>query len=261
MIKNIFTAFGKINKTTFWIMVVLQVIAGLAFWHFKSDGLIPPPAKVGESFVKLIGSKQLLDDVLVSLGLTMKAMFYSILITLFFSYLSVVPFFNTLAKFLVKCRYLTLTGLVFIFTLLTKDGGQLKLSLLIFGIVPFFVTSFLSVIINIDKQQYDLCQTLGYSKLQTLYEVIIVGKADQVFEMVRQNFAIAWLMITYVESLSQSEGGVGLLLYKYNKYNDLPNVIALQLVIFLLGLFFDFLLGMLRGWLFPYTKLQTQQTS
>ena len=174
---------------------------------------------------------------------------------------SVVPFFNTLAKFLVKCRYLTLTGLVFIFTLLTKDGGQLKLSLLIFGIVPFFVTSFLSVIINIDKQQYDLCQTLGYSKLQTLYEVIIVGKADQVFEMVRQNFAIAWLMITYVESLSQSEGGVGLLLYKYNKYNDLPNVIALQLVIFLLGLFFDFLLGMLRGWLFPYTKLQTQQTS
>ena len=239
----------------------MQLFFGLAYWHFNSNGLIPPPGKVASSFLKLIGSKQLIDDVLVSLGLTLEAMFYSILITLFFAYLSVIPFFKTLANFLVKCRYLTLTGLVFIFTLLTTDGGQLKLSLLIFGIVPFFVTSFLAVIVNIDKQQFDLCKTLGYNKWETLYEVIIVGKADQVFEMVRQNFAIAWLMITYVESLSQSEGGIGLLLYKYNKYNDLPNVIALQLVIFLLGLFFDFLLGMLRGWLFTYTRLQTQQTA
>ena len=242
-------------------MLAIQLVIGLGYWHFNSNGLIPPPAKVVSSFMKLIGSKQLIDDVLVSLGLTLKAMFYSILITLFFAYLSVIPFFKTLSNFLVKCRYLTLTGLVFIFTLLTTDGSQLKLSLLIFGIVPFFVTSFLAVIVNIDKQQYDLCKTLGYSKWETLYEVIIVGKADQVFEMVRQNFAIAWLMITYVESLSQSEGGIGLLLYKYNKYNDLPNVIALQLIIFLLGLFFDFLLGVMRAWLFPYTQLQTQQTA
>ena len=117
----------------------------------------------------------------------------------------------------------------------------------------------MSVIVNIDKQQFELCETLGYNRWQTLYEVIIVGKADQVFEIIRQNFAIAWLMITYVESLSLSEGGVGALMYKYNKYNDLPNVIAVQLIIFLLGLFFDFLLGAVRGWLFPYTKLQTQQ--
>jgi sulfonate transport system permease protein len=255
--KKIFSPFGKISQPVLIILVVVQVILALTFWHVKSNGLIPKPEKVAGAFVNLLGTKQLFDDVLVSLGLTIKAMFYSILITLFFTYLSVVPFFKTLANFLVKCRYLTLTGLIFIFTLLTQDGSQLKLSLLIFGIVPFFVTSFLSVIVNIDKQEYDLCKTLGYSRWETLFEVIIVGRADQVFEIIRQNFAIAWLMITYVESLSLSEGGVGALMYKYNKYNDLPNVIALQLVIFLLGLFFDFLLGTLRTWLFPYTRLKT----
>src|SRR5947207_1589831 len=127
--KKIFTPFARINKTTLVTIVVLQVALALVFWHFKSNGLIPRPGKVAEAFVKLLGTKQLLDDVLVSLGLTIKAMFYSILITLFFTYLSVVPFFNTLASFLVKCRYLTLTGLIFIFTLLTQDGSQLKLSL------------------------------------------------------------------------------------------------------------------------------------
>jgi NitT/TauT family transport system permease protein len=160
-----------------------------------------------------------------------------------------------LAQFIVKCRYLTLTGLIFIFTLLTRDGSQLKLSLLVFGIVPFFTTSFMSVIMHTNAQEFELCQTLGLGRWQSLYEVIVVGKADQVFEIVRQNFAIAWMMITMVEGLSMSEGGVGTLLIKYNKYNDLVHVMSLQVVIFGLGLFFDYLLGRLRHWLFPYTIL------
>jgi sulfonate transport system permease protein len=116
----------------------------------------------------------------------------------------------------------------------------------------------MSVLNSINRQEYDLCKTLGYNSWEALYEVVIIGKADQVFEILRQNFAIAWLMITLVESLSMSEGGVGTLLIKYNKYNDLTHVLALQLVIFLIGIGFDYLLGGMKKWLFPYTKLQTQ---
>jgi NitT/TauT family transport system permease protein len=241
-------------------MVVVQIVIAISLWQFNKNELIPKPGVVADAFIRLMGTRQLFDDILVSLGLTVKAMFYSILITLFFCYLSVIPFFRTLAAFLVKCRYLTLVGLSVIFMLITQNGSQLKLSLLMFGIVPFFVTSFLNVIVNIDKQQFELCKTLGYNKWQTLFEVIIVGKADQVLEIIRQNFAIAWLMITYAESLSLSEGGIGAMMYKYNRLlSHLPDVIALQLIIFLLGIFFDFLLGTMRKWLFPYTKLQTQQ--
>jgi ABC-type nitrate/sulfonate/bicarbonate transport system permease component len=236
--KQLFHPFKKINRQTFIILVVLQVAITLVLWHTSADGLIPKPGKVAQAFFNLLSSRLLLDNVVVSLVLTLKAMLYSIIITLFFCYLSVLPFFRSIALFLVKCRYLTLTGLIFIFTLLTQDGSQLKLSLLVFGIVPFFVTSFLSVIVHINKQEYELCKTLGYNNWQALYEVIIVGKADQVFEILRQNFAIAWLMITLVEGLSMSEGGVGTLLIKYNKYNDLTNVLALQLVIFLIGIGF-----------------------
>lgn len=258
--KNIFKPFGSVSKQTTIIMIVVQVVVTLLIWHSTSNGLIPKPGNVAIAFSKLITTKLLLDNLLVSLVLTLKAMFYSIIITLFFAYTSVIPFFKSIAQFIVKCRYLTLTGLIFIFTLLTKDGSELKLSLLVFGIVPFFTTSFLAVIINIDKQEYELCKTLGYNNWQTLYEVIIVGKANQVFEILRQNFAISWLMITMVEGLSMSEGGIGSLLIKFNKYNDLTNVIALQLVIFILGLGFDFLLGTTRYWLFPHSKLKQVTT-
>ena len=258
--KNIFSPFGKLNRQNVIIMIAIQVLITLFVWHVSSNGLIPKPANVVSALGKLLTTKLLLDNMLVSLVLTLKAMLYSIIITLFFAYASVIPFFKSIAQFIVKCRYLTLTGLIFIFTLLTSDGSELKLSLLIFGIVPFFTTSFLAVIINIDKQEYELCKTLGYNNWQTLYEVIIVGKADQVFEILRQNFAISWLMITMVEGLSMSEGGIGSLLIKFNKYNDITNVIALQLVIFIIGLGFDYLLGTTRHWLFPHSKLK-QATS
>lgn len=253
--KNIFFPFAKVSRPVLTIMIAGQVLLALVLWHWGSNGLIPRPLKVANAFAHLLTTRLLIDNILVSLLLTLQAMFYSILITLFFTYLSVIPFFKTIALFIVKCRYLTLTGLIFIFTLLTSDGSQLKLSLLVFGMVPFFVTSFLSVLLNTNKQQYELCKTLGYNNWQILYEVIIIGKADQVLEILRQNFAIAWLMITLVEGLNMSEGGIGALIIKYNKYNDLTNVLALQLVIFLIGLGFDYLLGATRKWLFPYTTI------
>jgi NitT/TauT family transport system permease protein len=183
----------------------------------------------------------------------------SIVLALLVSYLSLIPFFAPVAKFIVKCRYLTLTGLIFLFTLLTQDGHQLKLSLLIFGIVPFFVTSLLSIIEAIPAQEYELCKTLRMNNWQAMLEVVIIGRLNQVFEVMRQNFAIAWMMITMVEGLSMSEGGLGTMLIKSNKYIDLSTVFAILVIIFALGIFFDFLLRNVRHWLFPYTKIEVKK--
>jgi sulfonate transport system permease protein len=250
-----FKPFEKFSRQTFLLLVAGQVIFGLLVWQFSSGGLIPRPTAVLVALGHLLSTRLFADNLLASLLLTGQALFYSVIITLVFAYGSVIPFLKPVAQFIVKCRYLTLTGLIFIFTLLTKDGGQLKLWLLLFGIVPFLATSLLSVIVRIPAQEFELCQTLGYNRWQSLYEVIIVGKADQVFEIVRQNFAIAWMMITMVEGLNMSEGGIGALMIKYNKYNDLPHVLALQSVILGIGLCTDYLLGALRHWLFPYTRL------
>lgn len=249
-----FNPFDKISRQSFLILVGSQVLMALLAWQLGGGGLIPPPSKVLVALGQLLTTHQFVDNLLTSLLLTGQALLWAILITLLFGYASVIPFFQPVAHFIVKCRYLTLTGLIFIFTLLTRDGGQLKLSLLLFGIVPFLTTSFLSIIVQTPAQEFELCQTLGYNRWECLYEVIIVGKADQVVEVVRQNFAIAWMMITMVEGLNMSEGGIGALMIKYNKYNDLPHVLALQAVIIGLGLGFDYLLGVLRHWLFPYTK-------
>src|ERR1700744_5949779 len=117
-----FKPFDTISRTTFFIMVSLQAVFALIVWQLSPGGLIPGPFKVLGALGELLASKLLLDNLLVSLLLTLKAMVYSIVITLVCCYLSVVPFFRAVAQLIVKCRYLTLTGLIFIFTLLTRDG-------------------------------------------------------------------------------------------------------------------------------------------
>ncbi len=255
-IKILFEPFGSISKSNLLVLIIVQAIVALSIWQWLGAGLIPAPSKIGAKVLEIIKTGNFWDNFFASLMLTLKGMFIALIISLVISYLSLVPFFKPLAKFIIKCRYLSLTGLIFVFTLLTNDGSQLKLSLLLFGIVPFFVTSFLSVIDSIDKQEYELCATLGMSKWRTLWEVVIVGRLDQVLEVLRQNFAIAWMMITMVEGISMSEGGLGTLLIKSNKYIDLAGVFAVLVIIFLIGVFFDYILGELRFWLFPYTKIQ-----
>ncbi len=255
-VQSFFEPFGIVSKSKMMLLVFIQIAFVLALWQWLGGGLIPSPGKIGLRILEIIKSGNFWDNFLMSLTLTLKGMCIALVIALVISYLSLIPFFRPLAKFVIKCRYLTLTGLIFLFTLLTSDGSQLKLSLLLFGIVPFFVTSYLSVIDGIDKQEFELCSTLGMHKWRTLWEVIIVGRLDQVFEVMRQNFAIAWMMITMVEGLSMSEGGLGTMLIKSNKYIDLATVFAILVIIFLIGVFFDYILGALRFWLFPYTKIQ-----
>jgi ABC-type nitrate/sulfonate/bicarbonate transport system permease component len=253
--KKIFTPLQIIDAKTFATLVIVQLAIALGFWQILGGELLPTPSKVIAAVFTTIASPSFFDDFFSSLGLTLQGMGISIFIALIVSYLSLVPVFKPLAEFIVKCRYLTLTGLIFVFTLYTKDGHQLKISLLIFGIVPFFVTSFLSVIASINSQEFELCKTLRMSNWRTLLEVVIIGKLDQVLEVLRQNFAIAWMMITMVEGLSMSEGGLGTMLIKSSKYINMANVFAVLLIIFMIGVLFDYLLGKMRHWLFPYTKI------
>jgi len=259
-IKKIFHPLTKVTGRTLITLIVIEACIALLLWEiFGGHGLIPGPLKIAKSVLTILASANFIDNLFSSLGLTLMGMGLSIVIALMVSYLSLIPVFIPIAKFIVKCRYLTLTGLIFLFTLLTQDGHQLKLSLLIFGIVPFFVTSLLSIIDSINVQEYELCKTLRMNNWQTLLEVVIIGRLDQVFEVMRQNFAIAWMMITMVEGLSMSEGGLGTMLIKSNKYIDLGTVFGILVIIFGLGVLFDYLLKSMRHWLFPYTKVHTRK--
>jgi NitT/TauT family transport system permease protein len=252
--KTLIQPFAKLNPTYLYMLFGLQFITIISIWQFSTPDMIPQPTDVFSKLLNFLSSRDFYEDLTQSIILTGKAMLYSIIIACIIGYASVIPFFSGIAHFLVKLRYLTLVGLVFTFTLILQKGSDVKLSLLMFGIIPFFVLSLLSVINKIEQKEFDLCKTIGMNKWETLWELVILGRMDQTIETIRANFAIAWLMITIVETFSMSEGGIGVMLYRFNKYNQLDNIFALQFIIFGLGMLFDYLLTLTRTILFPHVK-------
>ena len=245
-----------LEKTPFKTILTINIVEILIFIlyaQFNGNEILPKPLGVLHSLSEILSSSSFYDNFIATFSLIVMGMGISILVSLFFSYLSLTPVFKNIAQFISKLRFLTYTGLIFVFTIVMKDGHSLKIAMLLFGIIPYFVTSFLSYVNDISPKEYKLCYTLKFSRWKILYEVVILGRLHTVLEVIRQNFAIAWMMITSVEGLSMAEGGLGTMMIKSNKYLHVDDVFAVLTIIFLTGILFDYLFGVLKVWMFPYT--------
>jgi NitT/TauT family transport system permease protein len=170
-----------------------------------------------------------------------------------------IPFFRPMISVLSKFRFVSLVGLSFFFMLLAKSGYELKLYLLVFSISVFFLTSMADVLDSIPKAQFDLARTLRMNEWQVLWQVIILGQADKAFDVLRQNAAIGWLMLTMVEGISRADGGIGALLLNQNKHFHLSAVFAIQLIILLVGLAQDYVIGIIKNIFCPYAALTLER--
>ncbi len=240
------------------IIIGFQVLALFIAWY-ATGPLIPKPHEIAAAFNKLLSEGDLLRELFVSTALCLQALAISIVISLIISYLTVVPFFRPIAFIVSKGRFLTLVGLSFVFTLMVSGGHGLKVWLMVFGITVFFVTSMVAVIRSIPKAEFDHARTLRMSEWQTVWEVVILGRIDQVFEVIRQNFAIAWMMLTMVEGISRSEGGIGTMLLNQNKHLHLDAVFAIQIVILTVGILMDYLIGIFKNIFCPYAALTLER--
>jgi ABC-type nitrate/sulfonate/bicarbonate transport system permease component len=235
------------------LIVLAQVVVMLAFFQFNTNEIMPKPLGIVHSITNIVSTSGFYNNLISTFYVIVLGMGMSIVISLLICYISFIPFFSGLAGFISKMRFLTYTGLLFVFTIILSTGQELKISLLLLGIIPYFTTSLLSYFNDIPKQEYELCYTLKMNRWQILYEVVIKGKLHLVLEVIKQNFAIAWMMITSVEGVCMSEGGLGTMMIKSNKYVMMNDVFAILIMIFGIGLLFDYLFSVAKVWLFPYT--------
>lgn len=256
---DMFSPNKRINKQNFIIMCAIQVLFLIGYWSFGKSTFMPSPSEIITSFGDLINSENLFAELYESTMLAIQAVVITTLVSLLISYSTVLPFFRPMAYIISKMRFLSLVGLSFFFTMVTSSGHQLKVSILVFGMSVFFVTSFCEVIASINKNEFTHARTLRMSEWQVMWEVIIIGKLDIVFEVIRQNFAIAWMMLTMVEGISRADGGIGTLLLNQNKHFQLSAIFAIQLTIFSIGIIVDYCFGLSREFFFPYATLTKEK--
>jgi len=259
MAKSLHAAFypnQTVSKTSLQLIGMAWAACALAFWSTSRLEVVPTPMAVLRAFQVLWMQEGLSRELWTSFKLNLVAIGYTTVISLCISYLTVLPVLRPLGLFISKLRFLGLTGLTFLFTMMVSGGYQLKLWLLVFGMTVFFVTSMCSVVAEVPKDKLDYARTLRMSEWRVVWEVVVLGTADQAIEAMRQNAAIGWMMLTVVEGLSRSDGGVGAMLLNQNKHFHLDSVFAIQIAILVIGLGQDYMMGMFKRAVCPYAYLK-----
>jgi NitT/TauT family transport system permease protein len=216
--------------------------------------IFPTPMEVIDAWNRLALNDGLLMELGRSAYTITQALVYSSIISAVIAYGASLVILRPLATWIATLRFLGFAGITFVFTLLTSDGAALKVWLLTFGMTVFLLTNMLSVTYSITQSEIDYAKTLRLGSFRTVYELLIRGKLDEFLDMVRQNAAIGWTLLSMVEGLVRSEGGIGSLLLNQNKHLHLAGIFAIQLTILLYGMLQDYGLGVVRQLACPHIK-------
>ena len=283
-VAKMFTPNAKQSARSLGLMLAAQVLIAYWCWNTFKPELMPGPkavftalfkiatdgAPIGaaspavEKFLNLftpVLNSSLITQLWPSLMLTIQAMVRAIGFALVLCYLSVVPWFRPSAIVATKGRYAAVAGLQFVFMLWTNDGHSLKVLLLEFAVSVFFITGMVSVIAAKcvpgspeGSLRYDHARSLGWNPWRVWFEITVLGTLAEMLDLVRQNFAICWTMLTMVETIIMSEGGVGKMMFLENKYMRMDNVLALQFAIIITGIMLDLAISAGRMKACPYIK-------
>lgn len=254
-VKNAFLPNRPVDRTMALALVAFWVVVGFLLWLAVPFATLPKPGEVWSALGSLWWEHGLGPELFTTLGLIADALLRTVIISLVLSYATVIAFFRPVVEAVSKLRFLGLTGLVVPFTLFFGGGHDLKVAMLTFGMTTFFVTGMAQVVMEIPREQFDHMRVLGASEVRILWEVVIRGTFDKALEIMRQNLAIGWALITMVEGISRAEGGLGALILNQNKHFRLAEVYAILLVILVVGLVLDYVIGLLSRMICPYAEL------
>ncbi len=256
MIKKWFKPFESIARSQQLIIISCWIFLVVGYWVVSSLGekhLFPTPTQVWSGFQSLY-QEGLVVHIVTSLVLCLKATVISLIVSAVIVYLSPLPFLKPLAVFLSRLRYLPLTGITFYLAILVSDARAMQVSVLVVFMSLYFITSLLSVLKDIPKEEIDHARSLKCSRWEVLWEVVVKGRLDYVIDVLRQNLSIVWMMLVTVESILVAAGGLGVLIKNSDKFMNHGRIVALQIVILLVGLSLDWILNTTRKSLFKYSR-------
>jgi ABC-type nitrate/sulfonate/bicarbonate transport system permease component len=266
--KSFFTGFFKIRDEPSVIGRLVMGglclgLIGLLWWiatrgapeqRWISPSLLGSPKEVFGSFHSLWFERALTRNTLVSLKLVAKGFGIAAVTAIPIGVLCgtfkrVNAFFAPITIFGRNVPVVALVPLTFV--LASTDEGS-KILFLFMACVAFVLFDATQIIANVHQKYLDTAYTLGASRTQVIFKVLIPLALPDIFNSLRLLFGLAFGYIILAEMLSQGEGGLGTLIYVSQKKGPREHVYLLLLVITLVAYLLDRILFFIGKVLFPY---------
>lgn len=254
---KILRPFEEIKQTSKSLIMIGWLIMTFGIWGLCSSigttHMFPRIDQVLTGFSDLF-REGLVVHIFSSLGLCFNAVLLSVIISLILCYSSPIGALKPMSVFISKLRYLPLAGISFYVGIFFQDARSIQVWVLVIFMTTYLVTSLLGMVADIPEEEFDHARTLGCSRWEILWEILIKGRIDHVIELVRQNFAILWMFIVTVESILMAAGGLGTLIKNGDKLGNNGRTVAVQIIIIVIGVLFDWCLNKIRKISFRYSS-------
>ena len=186
-ILDLFTPNKAIDKKSMSIMIAGQIVLVLLLWSYSTSPLIPKPLDILTEWKNMASTGGLIQDLYISTKLCFHAILISVVVSAVIAYLTVLPFFGPAGFVLRKTRFLPMVGLSFVFTLMSANGYDLKIRLLVFGMSVFILDSMIGVVKSVTDNEYNHARTIFGNEWKVVWERVVLGKAHMMLNADRKS--------------------------------------------------------------------------
>lgn len=248
---NVFTPNSKPSSNVRAALVAGWVVFLALAWTALKPTVFPSPVEIIGAFPGL-WNEGLGQELISSFIVNVEALCLSSFIGLPLSFLSrtacIAPFTEGLSKLRFVGSAVFFLPLVFLF----NTGHDVKVALLVIGELFWLVTTMSGVVRGLPESLFDDARTLRMSEWRSVWYVVVRGTVSQSFDAIRDNAAMGWSMLMFVEGVVRSEGGVGVMILNNEKHTNFAEVFAITLAIVAVGIGQDWFIGQVKRVMCPY---------
>jgi NitT/TauT family transport system permease protein len=222
---------------------------------WASEILLPTPLKVVEALYHLFAEENFAYDVGVSIYRIVASFALACAVAVPLGVMTgafptIEAFFNPLVS---AWRYLPAPSFIPLLLMWLGSGDQSKLALLFIGVLWFLTTLIMDHTKAVRGELIDTAVTLGGSRRQVLWTVVIPAVLPNIMVSMRQMMAVSWTYLVIAEIIAATDG-IGAMMMRAKRFIHVDKIMAGIVVIGILGLFADYLFRLVHRGFFAYLE-------
>jgi NitT/TauT family transport system permease protein len=241
------------------LLIALALVVPLLVWvAIASLQLVPPiflpsPRAVIEAGYKMFTENNLLLDVWVSSGRVLAGFVLAAIIGVPIG-LAMGTFYSLeslLTPIVGTVRYMPVTAFVPLIVIWVGLGEPSKVLIIMLGVVLYNAIMVADAVKFIPNEMINVAYTLGASRKDVLFKVIIPATFPSVLDTLRVNISGAWNFLVIAE-LVAAQSGLGFKIIQAQRFLQTDKVLFCIAIIGAIGLAIDYGLKALSQWLTPW---------
>ena len=231
---------SKVVKTSISVAIILLIWTIITKMQLVSSYVLPSPSKVIDSFIKMVQSGEIFEDIYISFVRVIKGFFIATLCAFILAMVRIVlpkysDYYESIIQFLKNVPPLSLISLLILWF---GIGETTKIGIIVLtSFFPIYLNT-VKGFVSCDKKLLEVGQVYGYSKANSFLKIRLPYAMSDILVGMRVGLGYSWRAIISAEMIAASSG-IGHMILFAQQMSRTDKVIVGILVIGIIGYITD----------------------